>query len=282
MNLDIPIESSWYTFDITAYRLQASLTPAEQTALTSSHSRSRMLRMKPAPDLIRPLMDIAAGSGCSSKIAGLVIAGLLREMHLSGIPYWRWQQERWQTLCWEIREGRPLMAAFAWHLADLHDPLSLPDIRKAAVYASAIFGQIFYYQELQRLTDTLTSLGYSPASQKNHISGILATLMIANRDPRLETFTPELLWQVQSGMDAETSRYVGRVSHGFAALGIISAPVRMRNYTKWYEKPVEGIRNRSGMGALVPALAGNVGSQTRTHEGLYSFILRCGRTDERG
>lgn len=35
------------------------------------------------------------------------------------------------------------MAAFAWHLADLHDPLSLPDIRKPALYASAIFGQAF-------------------------------------------------------------------------------------------------------------------------------------------
>ncbi|WP_325177694.1 hypothetical protein [Pantoea sp. 1B4] len=236
-----PIENSWRPFDMTEYRLETSLTSAERKALTSSHSRSGMLRMKPAPDLIRPLMDIAAASGCGSKITGLVIAGLLREMLAADMPCWWWPQKRWHTLCREVREGRPLMAAFAWHLADLHDPLSLPDIRKPALYASAIFGQAFYYQELQRLTDTLTSLGYAPASQKNHISGILATLMIVNRDPRLETFTPDLLWQVQSGMDAGTSRYVGRVSHGLAALGIISAPMRMRNYTKWYEKPVEGI-----------------------------------------
>lgn len=133
------------------------------------------------------------------------------------------------------------MAAFAWHLANLHDPLNLPDIRKPALHASAIFGQTIYHQELQRLTDTLMSRGYAPASQKNHISDILATLMIVNKDPRLETFTPELLWQVQSGMDAGTSRFVRRVSHGLAALGIISAPMRMRNYTKWYEKPVEDI-----------------------------------------
>lgn len=269
-----PTESSWRPFDMTEYRLGTSLTAAEQTALASSHSRSGLLRMRPAPDLIRPLTDIASGSGCGSKITGLVIAWLLREMHATGTPCWCWPQVRWQTLCREVREGRPLMAAFAWHLAGFHEPLSLPDIRKPALYASAIFGQAIYHQELHRLTNTLTSLGYAPTSQKNHISGILATLMIKNRDPRLETFTPELLWQVQSGTKAGTSRFVGRVSHGLAALGIISAPVRMRNYTQWYEKPVEEIdpawvhwcRRWRATSVLRP----------RTRENQYSFILRCG------
>ncbi|WP_240769920.1 integrase [Pantoea agglomerans] len=259
---------------MTEYRLEMSLTSSERTALANSHSRYGMLRMKPAPDLIRPLTDIAAGSGSGSKIAGLVIARLLREMHATDMPCWCWLQERWLMLCREVREGRPLMAAFAWHLADLYDPLNLPDIRKPALYASAIFGQAFYHQELQRLTDTLTSLGYAPASQKSHVSGILATLMIVNRDPRLEAFTPELLWQVQSGMEAGTSRYVGRVSHALAALGIFSAPIRMRNYTKWYEKPVQGIdpawvhwcRRWRETSVLRP----------RTREDLYSFILHCG------
>lgn len=270
----IPIESTWHPFNMTAYRLETSLTSAEQAALASPLSRSRMLRMKPSPDLIRPLTEIAAVSGCGSKITGLVIARLLREMHADGMPCWCWPQERWLTLCRQVRDGRPLMAAFAWHLADLHDPLSLPDIRKPALHASAIFGQAFYHQELGRLTDTLTSLGYAPASQKNHVSGILATLMIMNRDPRLETFTPELLWRAQSGVDKGVSRYVGRVSHALAALGIFSTPMRMRNYTKWYEKPVGGIdpawvhwcRRWRETSVLRP----------RTRESLYSFILRCG------
>lgn len=274
MSSHTPIECNWRPFDMTAYRLETSLSSAEQVALASSHSRYGMLRMDPVPDLIRPLTDIAAASGCGRKIIGLVMARLLREMHATGMPCWCWPQERWQMLCREVREGRPLMAAFAWHLAGFHDPLSLPDIRKPALYASAIFGQAFYHQELQRLTNTLTSLGYAPASQKNHISGILATLMIVNRDPRFESFTPELLWQVQSGMEAGTSRYVGRVSHALAALGIISAPMRMRNYTQWYEKPVEGIdrvwvhwcRRWRETSVLRP----------RSCESLYSFILRCG------
>ncbi|WP_416414425.1 tyrosine-type recombinase/integrase [Pantoea sp. App145] len=274
MRTSTPTGISWRAFSIDEYRLEPSLTPDERTALASSHSRSGMLRMNPGPDFIRPLTDIAAASGCSSKIAGLVIARLLREMHLSGVPCWCWPRESWQTLCREVREGRPLMAAFAWHLGGLHDTLSLPDIRKPALYACAIFGQNFYYQELHRLTDTLTSLGYAAGSQKQHTSGILATLMIVNRDPRLESFTPELLWQVQSGMEAGTSRYVGRVSHALAALGIISAPMRMRNYTKWYEKPVEGIdpawvhwcRRWRETSVLRP----------RTRETQYSFALRCG------
>lgn len=144
MSTSTPTGISWRAFSIAQYRVETSLTSDERTALASSHSRSGMLRMKPGPDLIRPLTDIAAASGCSSKIAGQVMARLLREMHLSGAPCWCWPQERWQTLCWEVREGRPLMAAFAWHLGGLHDTLSLPDIRKPALYACAIFGQSFY------------------------------------------------------------------------------------------------------------------------------------------
>lgn len=138
-----PIENSWRSLDMTAYRLETSLNSAERTALASPHGRSGMLRMKPVPDLIRPLMDIAARSGCGSKITGMVIAGLLREIHAAGQPCWYWPQELWQTLCREVREGRPLMAAFVWHLADLHDPLSLPHIRKPALYASAILARLF-------------------------------------------------------------------------------------------------------------------------------------------
>lgn len=81
-----PIECSWRPFDKTEYRLETSLTPAERTALASSHGRSGMLRMTPAPDLIRPLTDIAAGSGCGSKIPGLVMARLMREVHETGMP----------------------------------------------------------------------------------------------------------------------------------------------------------------------------------------------------
>lgn len=248
-----PTESSWRLFDITEYRLETSLTPAECAALESVHSRSGMLRMKPAPDLIRPLKDIAAASGCSKKIAGLVIAGLLREIHSSGMPCWRWTQERWRTLCREAREGRPLMAAFAWHLAGFHEPLSLPGIRKPVLYASAIFGQAIFHQELQRLTDTLTSLGYAPGSQKNYISGILATLMIMYRAPRLETFTPELLWQAQS---------VPLCRAGFARTRCAGYHQRPDEDAKLHEVVREaGGRHRSGLGALVPALAGNVGAQ---------------------
>lgn len=130
------------------------------------------------------------------------------------------------------------------------------------------------HDRIQSVYGPITSLGYAPTSQKNHVSGILATLMIMNRDPRLETFTPELLWRAQSGTDKGISRYVGRVSHALAALGIISAPVRMRNYKKWYEKPVEGVdpawvhwcRRWRETSVLRP----------RTRESQYSFILRCG------
>ena len=110
-------ENVWLPFDLSAYRLDALLTEPEKAALATSHSRGRLLRMKPAPEFIRPLKDIAAESGCSREVADLIILDLLREMHLSGIPYWRWPQERWQTFSRTDGKGRPLMAAFAWHFA---------------------------------------------------------------------------------------------------------------------------------------------------------------------
>lgn len=76
-------ENVWVPFDLSAYRLDALLTEAEKTALATAHSRGRLLRMKPAPEFIRPLKDIAAESGCSREVADLIILDLLREMHLS-------------------------------------------------------------------------------------------------------------------------------------------------------------------------------------------------------
>lgn len=108
------------------------------------------------------------------------------------------------------------------------------------LYASAIFGQAFYHQELHRLTDTLTSLGYAPASQKSHIRQTGHADDYEPGSPSGDVYAGTAV-AGPVRQEAGTSRYVGRVSHALAAQGIISGPMRMRNYTKWYEKPVEGI-----------------------------------------
>jgi hypothetical protein len=64
-------------------------------------------------------------------------------------------------------------------------------------------------------------------------------LMLENGDPRLESFTEELLKRGQQYRTNGIAR--GKVSHGLAAMGILSRPLRMRGYTGWKEKRTDGI-----------------------------------------
>ncbi|WLO87277.1 tyrosine-type recombinase/integrase (plasmid) [Pantoea agglomerans] len=106
------------------------------------------------------------------------------------------------------------------------------------------------------------------------MSGMLGVLMLMNNDPRLETFTTDLLWRGQNCHDRGIARATGKISCALAAMGIIESPLRMRNYQEWHEKPTQGIapdwarwcRMWRETSVLRP----------RSRETQYSFILRCG------
>jgi len=124
------------------------------------------------------------------------------------------------------------------------------------------------------LSQTLKSLGYAARHLEQFLSSVLGALMLENGDPRLETFTEELLLRGQAHRSEGIARSVGKVSHGLAAMGILAKPLRMRGYTSWREKSIDGIdpvwvswcRRWRETSTLRP----------RTRESNYSFILRTG------
>src|SRR3546814_15073831 len=98
--------------------------------------------------------------------------------------------------------------------------------------------------------------------------------MVENRVARLETFTGELLVKRQSRRREVVARSVGKVSHGLAAMGILAKPLRMRGYTCWRAKSIEGIDPTLAMWCRRWRDTSTL--RPRTRESNYSFIFRTG------
>ncbi|MDU7840217.1 MAG: tyrosine-type recombinase/integrase [Pantoea sp.] len=269
------ITRTYIPFNRANYQLNDVLTAEELTALSTGHRRSAALNQPGSLSLLlMPLQDIAFRSGVGGRLTRIIILVVLAETYRTGKPCWLWPKEKWISLLQQHEAGRPLLAAFAFHLGPFSSPFSLPHQGAPSLYARAIFGQDIFCQELSRLTEVLISLGYKSQNQKNALSAILGVLMLMNNNPQLESFTIDLLWQAQNYHDRGIARTAGRISHALAAMGIIKKPVRMRNYKKWHEKPTQGIavewvrwsRKWRDTSVLRP----------RSRENQYSFILRCG------
>jgi len=184
MNAGTAINNIYVPFSRSDYQLNNALSTEEREALSTGHKRTSALSQQgPLSSLLRPLQDIADRSGTSDRLVRIILPAVLAEIHRTGQPCWLWGSEKWLTLCQQHRSGRPLIAAFAFHLGPFTSPLSLPHHGAPSLYACAIYGREFFTQELNRLTDTLVSLGYKHQNQKNHLSALLGILMMMNGNP---------------------------------------------------------------------------------------------------
>lgn len=275
MKPDDATRAVYIPFDRAQYILSDHLSDEERTALSVARRRTVFQKMtNPVPALLHPLRDIALRSGIPAGMVKRAIQAVLAETYNTNAPCWTWSEDIWLRLFKQTHLSGPLLAAFAWHLGPVRKPQELERCRQPALYASAIFGRDFFLRELQRLTEVLVSLGYSLRHQEMFLSAVLGTLMLENGDPRLESFTEELLKRGQQHRTEGIARAIGKVSHGLAAMGILSRPLRMRGYTGWKEKKKDGIapewvqwcQRWRDTSVLRP----------RTRETNYSFILRIG------
>lgn len=125
---------TYIPFKRTDYQLSDALSPEEKDAIRTGYRRSAALdRPDSLPYLLLPLQDIASRSSISVRLARITLLAVLAETHRSGQPCWQWTQERWLTLCEQHCSGRPLLAAFAFHLGPFSSPLSLPVLYMAGV-----------------------------------------------------------------------------------------------------------------------------------------------------
>lgn len=226
------------------------------------------------PLLLRPLVDVAKHAGIPDDLAVPSVAAILWDVGRTKSTYWSWPESQWLSLLDGVAGSRPYIASVAYHIGGFRSLHRIAKFRQPGTYASFIFGRRIFRHEHNRLCQILRSLGYSARHLEMFLSSVLGTLMLENGDPRLESFTEELLLKGQEHRSEGVARSVGKVSHGLAAMGILSKPLRMRGYTTWKEKSIQGIdpewtawcRRWRETSTLRP----------RTRENMYSFILRIG------
>ncbi|UVJ45944.1 integrase [Pseudomonas sp. LS1212] len=273
--MSAPSTADYIPFDVSLYERCEVLLDSEQAVLSNHLYRSDWPYLQSKmPGLVNPLIDLVAHSGVSPRLAVSSVAAILWHVSKTGKPYWSWSETQWLTLLNTRAGSRPYLAAVAYHLGGFRTPQRIAKFRQSAIYASAIFGSQIFKREHTRLSQTLKSLGYAARHLEQFLSSVLGALMLENGDPRLETFTEELLLRGQAHRSEGIARSVGKVSHGLAALGILAKPLRMRGYVGWREKSIDGIdpvwveccRRWRDTSTLRP----------RTRESNYSFVLRTG------
>ncbi|KPZ25431.1 Site-specific recombinase, phage integrase family [Pseudomonas syringae pv. viburni] len=105
---------------------------------------------------------------------------------------------QWLTLLNTRAGSRPYLAAVAYHLGGFRTLQRITKFRQSAIYASFIFGHEIFKDEHARLSKILKSLGYTARHLDQFLTSVLGVLMLENGDPRLETFTEELLTKGQT------------------------------------------------------------------------------------
>ena len=263
-------------FNINQGNLPSLLTEFELSEISTSYKRSDWVHLESTvPILVKPLFELATHCGIPIRLIKPAISTLLLRVSQLKRPYWYWSDMEWSELLnSRPRFSKPYLAALVYYLKGYQVLKQIDKIKQPAIYASAIFGaRIFKYEHI-RLTKTLHSLGYIAGHLENFLSPVLGTLMLENGDPRLDTFTEDLLMRNQTQRPRAIACQIAKVSHGLAALGIISKPLRMRGYVPWKEKSTDNIdpiwvkwcQRWRDTSTLRP----------KTRESNYSFILRTG------
>lgn len=261
-------------FDPASLNLAGKLTVDELIALRGRDEAFVEDLKLSIPRLVDPLLAIAEWGDVSAAKRESSIIAIMNAMASTQTPYWQWDKARWLALQNQKSASRPYLTAIAYHLGGLRDVTSLTKHRSIGLYARAIYGSDIFWREHGRLMTALSSLGYSGQHLEIVLTSVLGHLMLENGDPRLETFTVELLQKGQASRNDSIARSIGKVSNGLAAMGIIETPLRMRNYVGWRDKSTDGVSTEWAQWCARWRETSTLRPQTR--ESNYSLILRIG------
>jgi hypothetical protein len=161
---------------------------------------------------------------------------MLVEMHKRSRAYWGWTQEEWmEILCPSSiefhdryrhtnRHTRHMLAAALYLLSLFDDFRSLGIIDRTAL-ACRIFGRFRVQNAIQRVVNLIRSWGYG-RYEANDIQWAVCTVLLANKSPRLEDLSLEIL---DLERKAATVRYrrasIIVLSRVLTSLGILSHPL---------------------------------------------------------
>lgn len=173
--------------------------------------------------LLRSIDDAMAVLQPPKQSQAGVMTVLLLEMHRRQTSYWGWAEGEWlEILCTStnaFKKAYPQTNSHARHMlvASLYLLKIFDDFRKLGLIdrtalACRIFGRSRVLPAIQRIVDVLRSWGYRRSALKD-AQWAVCTMLLANKSPRLEDLTLQLL---------DKEKRAATVDYRAAAIGVLS------------------------------------------------------------
>jgi integrase len=283
--------SSWtWPVDLSAYDRTATLSPEEYQALAERVQRSDAgqacysVHMPPVlTRLTRPLYDVLDLTKAIAQVRREVVHLFLREMHFRQQAIWGWTQDDWidlfnvqrpQKLAHRLSHYRHQVYVIGYVLCNFTDFSATGRNVMRYPIAKKVFGQEAIDTAVERVKTVMLAWGYSQTRSDDYLLRIMCALFLANRSPRLEDLTTDIIAQVaRRDMPFYEDEYAV-ISRVLVHLGMLNHPIVPASSQKTSASPQQ-----------VPAVwaewcqrwhaTSTLAASTRG--GIYSRLLTVGR-----
>jgi integrase len=283
--------SSWtWPVDLSAYDRAATLSPEEYQALAERVQRSDAgqacysVHMPPVlTRLTRPLYDVLDLTKAIAQVRREVVHLLLREMYFRQQTLWGWTQEDWidlfnvqrpQKLAHRLSHYRHQVYVIGYVLCNFTDFSATGRNVMRYPIAKKVFGQEAIDTAVERVKTVMLAWGYSQTRSDDYLLRIMCALFLANRSPRLEDLTTDIIAQVARRDMALYEDEYAVISRVLVHLGMLNHPIVPASSQKTSASPQQ-----------VPAVwaewcqrwhaTSTLAASTRG--GIYSRLLTVGR-----
>ncbi len=177
-----------------------------------------------------------ATTGLAKQSGDGAIGALILEMHVRRTSYWVWPRDVWLDIFrtrgldfanrygWTTTHARHALVA-ATYLLGLFDDFRALGIIDRTALACRIFGRVRIEAQIKQVIDVIRSWGFSRFMAKD-IQWALCTVLLANKSPRFEDLTLDLL-RVERDMATVHYRRASIVvlSRALVHLGVIDQEI---------------------------------------------------------
>jgi hypothetical protein len=177
---------------------------------------------------------------------------LILEMHHRQTSFWRWTRREWLQIFCSSRKAfqerystgvtynsRHILVA-AMYLLRLFDSFRDLGIIDRTALACRIFGRERVERSIKRVVDLISSWGYT--RRGSDVQWAVCTALLANKSPRLEDLTTDLLEAERKVTKVGNRRAgIGVLSRALAGLSIIPRPLPKRFRTRTMGDPQQGV-----------------------------------------
>jgi hypothetical protein len=191
-----------WPLDLAQYDRRPALTAEEriEIAVMFEGNRRREFACEPwkrkLSPLLTPIVDTLKFTGATRPILGSVVTFLFNEILRRYRSFWGWSECDWEAMLrTPIRnysrargvrgEIRPHMLALALLLRRIRDPRRFGEFERVPL-ASKVFGAANVEASTRRITETLTSWGFSDAVNRKLQCTVFCDVLLLNGSPMLE------------------------------------------------------------------------------------------------